>query len=150
MHRLKRSWHLCPRRVNAGNKNTPSMHHPRKQNVTTFIVGLKKRSHTQNLNQNGEPKRYSWEHTRRSFFSTLPSTTITFLIITATSVFIVHPWVPHLHVQDLLPFEAQTMGEHSPLSSSQQMFLKCYWNILLEKLVCHISCLDKGYFVKFI
>ena len=29
-------------RVNAGNKNTPSMHHPRRQNVTTLIVGLKK------------------------------------------------------------------------------------------------------------
>ena len=25
-HRLKRSWHSCPRRVHAGNKNTPSMH----------------------------------------------------------------------------------------------------------------------------
>ena len=37
----------CPRRVNAGNKNTPSTHHPRRQNVTTLMVGLKKRSHTQ-------------------------------------------------------------------------------------------------------
>ena len=26
-HGLKRSWHACPRRVNAGNKNAPSMHH---------------------------------------------------------------------------------------------------------------------------
>ena len=28
-------------------KNTPSMHHPRRWNVTTLMVGLKKRSHTQ-------------------------------------------------------------------------------------------------------
>ena len=45
--RLKRSWRSCPRRVNAGNKNTPSTHHPRRRNVTTLMVGLKKRSHTQ-------------------------------------------------------------------------------------------------------
>ena len=44
---LKRSWCLCPRWVNAGNKNTPSMHHPWRRNVTTLMVGLKKRSHTQ-------------------------------------------------------------------------------------------------------
>ena len=36
------------RRMNAGNKNTPSTHHPRRRNVTTLMVGLKKkRSHTQ-------------------------------------------------------------------------------------------------------
>ena len=46
-HRLKGSWHSCPRRVNAGNKNTPSMQHPWRRNVTTSMVGLKKRSHTQ-------------------------------------------------------------------------------------------------------
>ena len=46
-HGLKRSWRSCPRRVNASNKNTPSMHHPRRRNVTTLTVGLKKRSHTQ-------------------------------------------------------------------------------------------------------
>ena len=46
-HGLKRSWRSCPRRVNAGNKNTPSTHHPRRPNVTTLMVGLKKRSHTQ-------------------------------------------------------------------------------------------------------
>ena len=28
------------RRVNAGNKNTPSTHHPRRRNVTTLMVGL--------------------------------------------------------------------------------------------------------------
>ena len=33
--------------MNVGNKNTPSTHHPRKRNVTTLMVGLKKRSHTQ-------------------------------------------------------------------------------------------------------
>ena len=46
-HGLKRSWRSCPRRVNASNKNTPSTHHPRRRNVTTLMVGLKKRSHTQ-------------------------------------------------------------------------------------------------------
>ena len=39
--RLQRSWHSCPRQVNAGNKNTPSMHLPRKWNVTTSMVGLR-------------------------------------------------------------------------------------------------------------
>ena len=28
-------------------KNTPSTHHPRRRNVTTLMVGLKNRSHTQ-------------------------------------------------------------------------------------------------------
>ena len=46
-HGLKRSWRSCPRRVNAGNKNTPSTHHPRRRNVTTLMVGFKKRSHKQ-------------------------------------------------------------------------------------------------------
>ena len=32
---------LCPRRVNAGNKNTPSTHHPRRRNVTTLMLELK-------------------------------------------------------------------------------------------------------------
>ena len=45
-HRLKRSSYSCPRQVNARNKNTPSMHHPWRRNVTTSMVGLKK-SHTQ-------------------------------------------------------------------------------------------------------
>ena len=44
-HGLKTFWRSCPRRVNAGNKNTPSMHHPRRRNVTTSMVGLKD-SHT--------------------------------------------------------------------------------------------------------
>ena len=34
--------------MNAGNKNTPSTHHPGRRNVTTLMVGLKQnRSHTQ-------------------------------------------------------------------------------------------------------
>ena len=45
-HRLKRSWHSCPRRVDASNKNIPSMHHPQGQNVTTSMVGLKKKTYT--------------------------------------------------------------------------------------------------------
>ena len=31
-------WHSRPRQVNACNKNTPSMHHPWRQNVTTSMV----------------------------------------------------------------------------------------------------------------
>ena len=42
-------------------KNTPSTHHPRRRNVTTLMVGLKKNGHIRkNLTQSGEPQRYSW------------------------------------------------------------------------------------------
>ena len=60
-HGLKRSWRSCPRRVNAGNKNTPSTHHPRRRNVTTLMVELKN-GHTQKSHppKIGEPQRYSW------------------------------------------------------------------------------------------
>ena len=54
-HGLKRSWRSCPRRVNAGNKNTLSTHHPRRRNVTTLMVGLKNGHIRKNLTQ-----RYSW------------------------------------------------------------------------------------------
>ena len=40
-HRLLRIWHPCPSQVNAGNKNTPSMHHPQRRNVTTSVDGIK-------------------------------------------------------------------------------------------------------------
>ena len=50
-HRLKRSWRSCPRWVNAGNKNTPSTHHPRRRNVTTLMVGLKNGHIRKNLTQ---------------------------------------------------------------------------------------------------
>ena len=50
-HGLKRSWHSCPRRVNAGNKNTPSSHHPGRRNVTTLMVGLKNGHIRKNLPQ---------------------------------------------------------------------------------------------------
>ena len=65
-HRLKRSWHSCPRRVNAGNKNTPSMHHPWRRNVTTLMVGLKnghirKKSHPKMVN----PRDIAGERRRR-------------------------------------------------------------------------------------
>ena len=48
---LKRSWHSCPRQVNAGNKNTPSTHHPRRRNVTTLMVGLENSHIRKNLTQ---------------------------------------------------------------------------------------------------
>ena len=82
-HGLKRSWQSCPGRVNAGNKNALSMHHPRRRKVTTSMVGLKKQANKQNgrlrknLTQNGEPQIYSWECRRRlAYFqpdSPLPS-----------------------------------------------------------------------------
>ena len=56
---LKRSWHSCPTLVNAGDKNTPSMHHSRRWNVTTSMVGMKNGYICKNLTQNGEPQRYS-------------------------------------------------------------------------------------------
>ena len=46
LYGLKRSWHSCSRRVNANNRNTPSMHHPRRRNVTTSMAALKKFSYT--------------------------------------------------------------------------------------------------------
>ena len=42
--------HSCPRRVSAGNKNTPGIHHPRRRNVTTLIVGFKKSGHKRKTN----------------------------------------------------------------------------------------------------
>ena len=67
LHRLKRSWHSCPRWVNAGNKNTPRMHLPQRQNVTTSMVGLRIGHLRKNLTQNGEPQRQSisWGTRRR-------------------------------------------------------------------------------------
>ena len=41
-------------------KNTPSMHHFWRRNVTTSMVGLKNGHIRKNLTQNGEPQRYSW------------------------------------------------------------------------------------------
>ena len=52
-------WHLCPGRWNTGNKNTPSMHHPQRQSVATFVVGFK------NGDQAGEPQRYRCDYRRR-------------------------------------------------------------------------------------
>ena len=60
-HGLKRSWRSCPRQVNAGNKNTPSTHHPRRRNVTTLTVGLKKTvTYAKISPKSGEPQRYIW------------------------------------------------------------------------------------------
>ena len=43
------------------NKNTPSTHHPRRRNVTTLMVGLKKTVTYANISpKSGEPQRYSW------------------------------------------------------------------------------------------
>ena len=55
--RLKRSWHSCPRWVNAGNKTTVSMHQPQRRNVTTCMVRLKNSHIRKNPTQNGERQR---------------------------------------------------------------------------------------------
>ena len=39
-HGLKRSWHPCPRWVNVGNTNMPSLHHPGRRNVTIRSLSL--------------------------------------------------------------------------------------------------------------
>ena len=57
---IKRFWHSCPRRVNASNKNTTSIQHPWRWNVTTSVVGLKNGHIRKSLTQNGEPQRHSW------------------------------------------------------------------------------------------
>ena len=83
-HGLKRSWRSCPRRVNAGNKNTPSTHHPQRRNVTTLMVGLKNGQYAKISPKSGEPQRYSWgthTHTHKKrgggggggFFCPLPN-----------------------------------------------------------------------------
>ena len=42
-------------------KHTPSTHHPRRQNVTTLMVGLKKTvTYAKISPKSGEPQRYSW------------------------------------------------------------------------------------------
>ena len=45
-HGLNRSRRSCPRRVNSGNRNAPSMHHSRRRNVTTdYLYGWIKNGH---------------------------------------------------------------------------------------------------------
>ena len=64
-HGLKRSRHSYPRRLNASNKNTPSMHHARRWNVTMSMVGLKMVTSARYLTINGEPWRCNWGTQRR-------------------------------------------------------------------------------------
>ena len=45
---------------NKNNNKKHSMHHPRRRNVTTSMVGFKNGHIRKNLTQNGEPQRYSW------------------------------------------------------------------------------------------
>ena len=47
--------------MNAGSKNTPSTHHPRRRNVTTLMVGLKTVTYAKISPKSGDPQRYSWE-----------------------------------------------------------------------------------------
>ena len=65
-HGLKRSWRSYPRQVNAGNKNTPSMHHLRRWNVTTSVVGLRNGHIRKNLTSPKmvNPRHVGGEHRR--------------------------------------------------------------------------------------
>ena len=51
--------------MNTSNRNTPRMHHPCGQNVTTSIVGFKNGHVRTNLTQNGETQRYNRGRRRR-------------------------------------------------------------------------------------
>ena len=44
----------------AVSKNTPSMHHPQRQNVSTSMAELGNGHIHKHLTPNGEPQRYSW------------------------------------------------------------------------------------------
>ena len=48
-------------------KRTPSMHHPRRRNVTTCMVGLENGHIRKNLTENGEPLRSGWERRRSNW-----------------------------------------------------------------------------------
>ena len=65
LHGLKRSWHSCPRQVNASNKNTPSMHHPQRRNVTTSMVGLRNVHIHKNLTEIVNHRDTAGKHRRR-------------------------------------------------------------------------------------
>ena len=56
---------LMSQTVDCQQQNTPSMHHPRRRNVTTSTVGLKNSHIRKNLTLNDEPQRYSWKHRRK-------------------------------------------------------------------------------------
>ena len=57
LHGLKRYQHSCSGQVNVGR----NMHHPRRRNAVTSMVGLKNGDMRKNFTQNSEPQRYSWE-----------------------------------------------------------------------------------------
>ena len=63
-HKLKRPWRSCPRWVNAGNKNTPSMHHAWRLNVTTSMVGLKTVTYAKISHKMVNPRDIAGEHRR--------------------------------------------------------------------------------------
>ena len=51
--------------MNAGNKNTPSTHHPRRRNVTTLMVGLKNGHIRKNLTQRVNPRDIAGERKKK-------------------------------------------------------------------------------------
>ena len=58
-------WFILSSRGNSGN-NTPSMHHPRRRNVTTSMVGLKTVTYAKISPKMVNPRNTAGEHRRRS------------------------------------------------------------------------------------
>ena len=81
-HGPKRSWHSYPRRVNAGNKNTPSMQHASSTKTEyDYLNGCikKKQKKTKTVTyeeispKHSEPQRSSWGRRRRRTTMSSPS-----------------------------------------------------------------------------
>ena len=73
MHSIKRTWHSCPKWVNAGNENTPSIHHPRRRNMTTSMVGLKTVTYAEVSPKMVNPREIAGERRRRIYHFHWPS-----------------------------------------------------------------------------
>ena len=114
-HGLKRSWRSCPRRMNAGNKNTPSTHHAQRRNVTTLMVGLKNGHIRKNLTQSGEPQRYSWGMQKKQN-KTNKLCKLMSLIITAG---IRKTWMRNLHIISNSGNVLATLGGQTAILAGQ-------------------------------
>ena len=99
--------------MNAGNRNTLSMHRPRRRNVTTSMVGLKNGHIRKNLTQNGEPQRHSWG-TQKKKFAVCPRNMLVYLRDGAAQT-TVHAVTLRQHLQIKLSIPPS----HSILTSGQ-------------------------------
>ena len=123
---------FIPRQVNASNKNTPSMHHPQRQNVTTPKVGLKKTSHIhKNLTQNVEPHRCRWERRRRR----IVTCTVVCWLLTCTVWFRSEVCVKTCLMYILL----KTFTLHDGFGSVSQIMFFTYFMGKYAMSVCELS-----------